>query len=342
MHGGDIYNNDVELDFSVNINPLGVPKAVEDAMVGAVGNIQYYPDIRCWELRKKIGEGFNISGNNVICGNGASELIFGICNGIKPKKALLVAPGFSGYIKALNQIEAQIEYYYLREENDFNVQRDILDKIQEVRPDITFITSPHNPTGQLITNVRDIAECSKVNGGILVIDECFIELSLSGGKDTFVNSLEEFDNVIILRAFTKSFAVPGVRLGYVMCSNYDVINKINKALPEWNVSVIAKEAGMAALDLKGYLDKSREVIKTEGTYLKKSLEALGIKVYPFDANFMLIKYDKKDLYGEMLERKILIRDCSDYVGLRKGFYRIAVRNREENERLLKAIQDLER
>lgn len=336
MHGGDIYRNEIEVDFSVNINPCGVPIKVQSAMFNALKDVTKYSDIECLALRKKIAEKFNCSYENVLCGNGASELILAICRAFKPKKIMMSAPGFSGYRKQALAIAAELCSYKLKKEENFEFNiNNFLEALDKNKPDMVFITNPNNPNGGVISNedIVTVKKACKKEKAVLVIDECFKELVTPGNEDR----QESYEDAIYLRAFTKSFAIPGIRLGYVICKEPEYIIKIQNQLSEWNVSVIANAAGLSALEEDDFLEASRKLILEERDYLKKELEKLAIKVYPSKANFLLIETDR-DLKEELLKKKILIRDCSDYEGLQKNFYRIAVKTREENNILINAIK----
>ncbi len=350
MHGGDIYRNKVELDYSVNINPLGIPEGVRKACKDALLELEHYPDIKCEKVKQEIARHFQVSEDKVLCGNGASELIMAMCHGIHPKKALLLAPGFYGYIDALEAVGAKISYYQLEEAADFFVTEDILQAVKEVKPDMMFITNPNNPTGRTLTKERlcKVLKACKETGTILVVDECFFELTGLDRAESVINEIENYNNLIVLRAFTKSFAIPGVRLGYALCGDAALYELVAKNLPEWNLSVIAQRAAIAAMKETEFLEKSRELIKSQREYLQKELEQIGMKVYPSDTNYILFfdgkykehKTEDKELYQELLKKEILIRDCSDYYGLGDGFYRIAVKRPKENKTLIGQIKEI--
>ena len=171
MHGGDIYRKKINMDYSVNINPYGIPKSVMEAMQEALNNVQRYPDIRCEELINMLTEKFSCENGQIVCGNGASELIMAVCHAIRPKRAVLYAPGFSGYRYALKTVDCGIINCY-----DY---RQMEETIAGEKPDIVFITNPNNPTGQLISHdtVKKIKKACAAAGSTLLIDECFIELT---------------------------------------------------------------------------------------------------------------------------------------------------------------------
>ena len=180
MHGGDVYRNKVHTDFSVNVNPLGIPEQVREALTDAVARVQTYPDERCEELREKLAKRYGIKAENVLCGNGASELINAICSWKRPKKALLLAPGFSGYARALRAQGCRITHLYLRKDEEFALSGGMADKLRDAIKsgayDLFFLANPANPTGKLtdLETMRMLAGICREAGTFLVVDECFI------------------------------------------------------------------------------------------------------------------------------------------------------------------------
>lgn len=341
MHGGDTYRNLVELDFSVNISPLGVPEGVREALEDALLHVEEYPDLHCEKLVKGLSLRHGLKEDYIICGNGASEVIMAICHAVMPERAVLTAPGFGGYEHALNAAGAEVFYYYLKEETGFGMGEDLFPLLEKIRPSIFFIANPNNPSGKAASPgwMERIAKICARTGTILVIDECFSEM-VSENKDvSFEKRLFRYPNVVILKAFTKSFSIPGIRLGYCLCSDLEVAKRIRGQLPEWNVSVPAQMAGAAALKVEESFTHMREVVERERKYLIKELSELVKKVFPSDANYLLF-FDDRNWYELLLREKILIRDCSDYIGLGKGYYRIAVKHHKHNERLMGKMREM--
>ncbi len=328
-HGGDIYRNRVELDFSVNVNPFGMPERVREALVRAADGCVCYPDARAEALTHAVCERLGVPGEELVWGNGASELFVAAVRALAPGKAALVAvPCFSGYARAVRMCGCPVVYYTMRESDRFALTEEI---------GLVFLANPNNPTGNVVerTLLLRIAKACREKGIPLVLDECFIAFTGDAG-DSFLPRLEEFPNVILVRAFTKLFAVPGVRLGYLLCSDRELARRIREQLPEWNLSVPAQAAGLAACRETAYVEKSVAFVCEEREWLAARLAAQGIQVFPSRANFLFLRSERK-LSEELLERGILIRDCSDLPGLGEGWWRVAVRRRGENERLLRAL-----
>lgn len=340
MHGGDIYRNNVKMDFSVNINPLGIPESIKAALTEAVADCSCYPDIRQEELKQAIHMMAGADKNHILCGNGASELLMTIVHGLKPKKIVIPVPSFFGYEKAAKASGAEILYYEMKAEEAFCLTDRVTDFLS-VDTDILFLANPNNPVGNCLPPelIEKILRCCMAKNIVVVLDESFIEFTQKWEQYSFLRRINEFPNLIVVGGFTKIFAIPGVRLGYLVCGNADLRGAIEEQLPEWNLSVFAQKAGIAAAKETEYRKKSAEAVKTEREYLAEELQKLGVLVYPAEANYLML-YTEYPLAEELLKRRILIRDCSNYRGLSKGYYRIAIKQREENEELLGKIGEI--
>lgn len=346
VHGGDIYNHKIKYDFSVNINPLDIGKHIRSKITRAALEYKIYPEADNVRLRETIGKSEGLSVEQVLCGNGASELLAAVMHAFRPRKILIPQPAFAGYRWAAQMVNAQLVDYRLRAENGFSLTEAVLEMLTE-ELDMLVLTNPSNPVGRLIPPqllLQIVQHCQKKKIKLL-LDECFIEFT---DQESACPLLSSFDNLIILRAFTKIYGIPGVRLGYLLASE-DHCRKIARQLPEWNLSVLAQETGLAILDPASrewdrmvYIDNTKILIKQEKEILNEKLTIMSdgdITVYPSDANFFLV-HCNLPLYEMLLEREILIRDCSNYPGLGQGYYRIAVREHEENNILLQEVSDL--
>ena len=348
MHGGNIYGNEIKYDFSVNLNPLGPPKSVQDALVAALNHVEEYPDPEYRELRRGLANYWQLAEEQLVLGNGASELIPGIIRTLAPKTCMVTAPCYSGYETALNAAapSCRIRRIPLRAEDDFILPENICQEIARVKPNLLILTNPNNPNGKRISanRLREIADACRTAGTMLLVDECFLALS-GGDEDSLIHCIRsESLPAVVLRAFTKTFAIPGVRLGYAVCSA-PMAERIQRELPEWNLSVFAQYAGRAALETvaggtSGYLAASVEMIAREREFLSEELEKLGFRVFPSDANYILFQSRDWELHQKLLDKGILIRDCRDYHGLTAGFYRTAVRTHRENTVLLRCLRNI--
>ena len=334
-HGGDIYRNQVLLDFSVNVNPLGMPKEVKMALQNAVELCGNYPDIMAEKLKHAVSSLLSIPEEYLLFGNGSSELFMAIVHGIRPKKTVIPVPSFYGYEYVSRAACGEVVFYTTKEENNYCVTEDIYEILTD-GTELLFLTNPNNPTGNLMNKkmLINILRYCQDKGIYVVLDECFIDFC--GREYSLLSDITQFNNLILVRAFTKIFSIPGVRLGFLICSNLTLLQRISEQLPEWNLSCFAQEAGCACAILTEFLERTAEYVKTERQFLEHGLKKMGFHIFPSMANFILI-YSDQPLELELQKRGILIRDCSNFRGLRQGFYRIAVKSREENEILLKVI-----
>ena len=358
VHGGDRLGASVKsgkrpeelLDFSANINPLGMPRQVREAVLAGISEAQHYPDPFCRKLCKAIAEAEGRDPEEILCGNGGADLIYRLVYALKPGKALVTAPAFAEYEEALVQAGAEIRRWSLGE--DLAVREDILSAVTEDL-DLIFLCNPNNPTGLAadIDQVERLARTCRKKKGFLILDECFCEFLEKPSEYSFMERIQDYPEAVILRAFTKSYAMAGLRLGYGVCGDRDVAERLRLTGQPWSVSIPAQEAGRAALLETEYLEQSRSLIAGERRRVSRRLADMGFLVFPSQVNYVLFKdveeYKHGNIGKRLQERGFLIRDCSSFKGLEAGkedpvfcFYRIAIRRQEENNRLLDAIQGI--
>lgn len=336
-HGGNVYEYRNCIDFSANCNPLGTPESVKRAIIESLEHISDYPQVGYAPLRQAIGTYEAVSAEHIICGNGAAELIFSLCLAIRPKKALVLAPTFAEYEQALTSVGCAVEHYILKEELMFRIQEDFLERLTS-ELDMVFVCNPNNPTGILTERsflLRVLERCRE-NGILLVVDECFQDFIKEPEAYTLKEQIAENDNLFLLKAFTKRYAMAGVRLGYGICSNQEILERMTCVTQPWNVSTMAQAAGITALKETEYVEKGRQLILREAGYLRREMEGLGLTVYPSEANYLFFK-GPEYLFEACVEHGILIRDCSNYPGLCEGYYRTAVKKHEDNVRLIEVF-----
>lgn len=352
LHGGDIYGTGEKLgiachevvDFSANISPLGLPEAVRAAVISELDNALHYPDVYCRKLRRAIAKrmsadnGTEIVPEMILCGSGAADIIYRLVFAMRPKRALIVHPAFVEYEAALSCVGTEIVSYRLNR-NDFLIGEDILPMITE-DIDMIFVCNPNNPTGTLTKKelLLTIAKRAKEAGACLVVDECFLDFVDSGSDYTMAGEALNFKNMVLLHSFTKMFAMPGLRLGYAICADKDLLSKLAQYGQSWAVSTVAESAGIAALTQPDYERRVRAYVAGERQWLYEKLEALGIAYTKSYANYILIHVPgEKKLYEKLLTYGIMIRKCENYVNLDKDYYRIAVNSREKNRHLISAL-----
>ena len=351
LHGGDVYGEEIELDFSVNLNPYGTSPAVLDAIRKAAEKVCHYPDPHCRDLVKKISDREQVPASFVLCGNGAAELIRSYCQAVREivseeKKrqdklhdicrAVVTAPSFIEYELGLFHEGIECTRYYLKKEKAFELDEEYLTFLRNGRPDAVFLCSPNNPDGQLIPEERmeQILYLSEEMGFRLFVDECFLELSDSGVSAK--GYLQEHPHLFLLKAFTKNYGMAGVRLGYCLCAEEKLLSRMSGTVQPWNVSLIAQEAGIAALSDEDFLKAAKELIPRERKKLSRELTEAGLRVFPSQANYLLFQ-GPGGLDRELKAQKILIRNCDNFPGLGPGWYRICVKLPEDNRKLTEAI-----
>ena len=346
LHGGNIYRFEREgkevLDFSSNINPLGVPQKFTDIAKENFDKLTNYPDPYYIELREMIGKHNSVTKENIIVGNGATEILFLYMRAVKPKKVLVLAPCFAEYERALKSVGAQIEYFELKEKNNFYPDIQTLKKkLEGQHYDLFLFCNPNNPTGQLIKfdDVKDLAAICKKQDMKIFIDEAFIEF-VENWKEKTAALLKNKD-VFIMRAFTKFFAIPGLRLGYGISFDEELMNKLQAEKEPWSVNTFANLAGLVMLDDKDYIKKSEKWMAEEKNFLYQELSKnKNLKVYKSECNFLLIKLlttTSQEIQTKLLKKNILVRDASNFQFLDESYIRVAVKDREKNLKLIESL-----
>ena len=343
-HGGDVltararFGGDV-LDCSANLNPLGMPPAVQAAAAAAAADSARYPDPLCRALRAKLAPHEGIPAESILCGNGAADLIFRLVWAVKPHKALVTAPTFAEYASALDTVGCEVKRFFLDEANDFAPTDALVDAVDE-SIDMVFLCQPNNPTGQLASPelvkklLRRCGECRT----ILAVDECFLDF-LPDADVWTAKPLLESGNLVILKAFTKLYGMAGVRLGYCLCSDETLLEKMQTAGQPWAVSSLAQAAGVAALKETAYVDEVRALIARQRPVLTAGLRALGLRVIDGKANYLLFRAPA-DLNERLRPLGTQVRSCENYPGLGPEWYRTAVRTAPENARLLELMKEV--
>lgn len=344
-HGGDWAGFEREfgaspLDFSANVSPLGLPEGVRRAAVQALETADRYPDPLCRALCEAIGAHEQLPPEYCLCGNGAADLIFRAVQAIIPKRAVLTAPTFSEYGAALKRVGCDIVHWKLREEDEFRVTEGILDEITP-EIDVLFLCEPNNPTGittdtALLERICD--RCQQTNTW-LILDECFLDFVDEPERHTQKHRLADMPRLLILRTFTKLYAMAGLRLGYCLSANEALLEAMRAAGAPWAVSGIAQAAGLAALEEKEYVERVCALTSSERQHMKERLSDLGLTVIPGEANYLLF-HGPEGLVDALRQRGVLLRGCGNFAGLNKYWYRTAIRTAEENDQLIAVLREV--
>jgi len=339
-HGGNVYKfskennipiNDI-LDFSANINPLGLPDGVRQAF-SDLDSIQNYPDPDYVELVNSIAEFEGISNEHIIVGNGGIECIFLVAEHLKLNKTLIPVPTFVEYERAYKRY-GDIQLMTVDAPFELDIDKVLLD-LKEC--DGVVICNPNNPTGYL-TPRKDLLRLLETEK-MIVVDEAFIDFTNDEENASMVSYINEYSNLVITKSLTKFFAIPGLRIGYLMTSNMKLLNSIRVSRMPWSINSVAAKAGSLVLKDKGFIDSTKEWIKEERPFMIAEMENLGIEVFNTEGNYIFFK-SIDDLDKKLSKYGIMIRSCSNYDGLESGYFRVAIKNREKNKILMNALKEI--
>ncbi len=345
-HGGDIFalpekERDQILDFSININPLGMSPRGKEAM------LQYfdrettrYPDTECRDLKKAIAARYGIAPACITCGNGATELMYAFIRGVRPSEVYVPAPAFSEYRLAAEAQGIPVKSFPLDRTHHFRVNdTTFLSSMKEGA--VLFLGNPNNPDGELLesTTFFRFAKAAEEKKGWLVIDESFIDFAGAGSCRGFIAS---HPRVIVMMSLTKFYAVPGLRIGAAFSSE-DAAALLQKELYPWNVNGPVQLYMKEALQDEEYAEKTRDIVEEERRRMAFLLSGHpALKVYPSTVNFLLLQLKNGESAANLQEKlrpyHIKIRECANYEGLDDSFFRVAVKRREDNDRLMDALR----
>lgn len=370
IHGGNIFKFAHEqriephevIDFSANINPLGPSQRGLSALETQLRYISHYPDSTNDDVLNAIADTYGVSKDQIVVGNGAAELLYAICRLPGYTGAFVPAPGFSEYKEALEAsgIPVRDIYYRPREDDNgkpyFEVPYLALEtfaaelKGQDGRI-IVFLGNPNNPDGTLLdkNHIRTVASMLKDANSLLVIDESFIDFvgndTLQDNEYSMRSLVNEFDNIIVVHSFTKFYAVPGLRIGAAF-SNSQIIDQLNTFIPTWSVNTLAQAYTESTLNDVEYVNRTKQVLREEQHYMYNALDAItGITVYPPSANFILFHIEQEgvtaDSINEALKKhKMIVRNCNSYMGLNSQWVRVAIKDHDNNVRLVETLTDI--
>ena len=343
-HGGNIYRLAEELkmqertiiDFSASINPLGVSKKIKTELRKQLKYLHNYPDPDARRLRKRLAQHHGIDPEMILCGNGSTELIYLASRALKPKSVLIPAPTFSEYERACRtSYELRVTSYELKRENNFNINPD--EFIKSVKGcDMAFLCNPDNPTGLLLKkdSVMQIAKAARDLKCILVVDEAFIDFC---PEDSIIKEVENNPYLIVLRSMTKFYALSGLRLGYGVFPQH-LIGRLKEYKEPWTVNNLAQRAGVVALKDKVYRNETFRIIRYEKQFMENGFKKLGIDYIPSSVNYYLIRLDNaEEVITSLRNKGILVRECSNFIGLDESYIRVAVKSHKDNARLLKEL-----
>lgn len=341
-HGGNIHQMERRyqrkfLDFSANINPLGIPARIKSLLKRQLKDLVHYPDSEASCLVTALARYWNVKEENVLVGNGSTELVYLILNAFRPAEVTLPVPSFSEYERAARISGSRISFIRMLKNKGFDLD---FDRVKNC--DMLFVCNPNNPTGNLVLAGR--TGSGNIQARRIIIDEAFMDFVPAEKKYTFIPQAVCSKKIIVLRTLTKFFALPGLRVGYLI-AHRDIIQFLKKYQLPWSVNLLAQLAGEQCLSEDLFIQRSKLFIAAERIFLSQGLGRItGLKPYPSIANFLLVKIEGQHLTSarlkeRLLKKGILIRNCANFRGLDERFIRVAVRTREENLRLVRALEE---
>lgn len=349
VHGADI-NSAAELygleadkiiDFSSNINPF-IVESMDKIVAAGVENLQKYPDIKYRRLRKNIADYLRVEDSYIIPGNGATEIIYLLMRNLSGRLAI-INPTFSEYRKGAEIAGLSVVDFVMDWKKDFKLD---LDEIYRRKDefDSIFICNPNNPDGS-VREIKKLLEFAEKEGKLLIVDETFIEFADSEKDRSLVNMVEKSKNLFIIRAVTKFFGIPGIRLGYGISSNRELLQKMYDEKEPWTINSFADSASDFIFKDDEYIRKSKEYFSKERICMINEINKIdGIKAFNSDANFILVRFENRnvlDVKENLLKRAgLLIRDASNFIGLDSSFARVAIKNHEQNTVLVDALRSV--
>ncbi|MFN3531367.1 MAG: threonine-phosphate decarboxylase CobD [Candidatus Brocadia sp.] len=348
-HGGDIkyrinHGNNGILDFSASINPLGYPENVQKIIWENFDDILHYPDIDCSSLRKYIGQKVGRPEDEIIVGNGSTELFYLIPRTLKPAKGIVFQPTFSEFTEALKCSHTEVFCHVLKEADGFCFEYD-KDHFQDNKTEMAFLCNPNNPTGQLIEKAIILNMVRQHPNVTFVIDEAFMDFVDTPERYSVINEAGTMRNLIVVRSLTKFYGFPGLRVGYLV-AHADLVKKMMEYKEPWSVNTFAQCAAMVAMEDEAFISRSREFMANERLFLFNELSNIrGLLPYKPTANYIFIKINGDGMTSPLLRERLLehgiaIRDCSNFIGLNNKFFRVAIRTRGENTMFIAALKNI--
>lgn len=335
-HGGQIYDELGKagdwLDFSANINPLGLSEKILQTLTENLRGVVNYPDPNAAELKRAISRRYDVSEKNLVLLNGAAEFFYLYLNAMRPERVIIPVPSFSEYERAARAARCDVKFFIMNAAENFSLN------VEKLRAEINsfdcvIIGRPNNPTGNLIS-IEKILELAQVAN--VIVDESFIDF-------LDVESLRNFvsEKISVVQSLTKIFAIPGLRLGFAVVEK-NLARRLNLSKDVWNVNFLAQKAGVAALADENFLQQTRAWLEVERKFFIERLKNLrGVKVFPPTANFVLFRHEQAEkVLSELRREKILLRSCANFKGLDNTYLRSAIRSRKENLRLFNALEKI--
>jgi len=356
FHGSDLekieeiyhINKEDIISFSANINPLGIPGDLKKYLSQHLDAISSYPDREYKNLRSCIAQYCGTNPQNVIVGNGSTELISLMIENVHPKRAMILGPSYSEYEREISLCGGHTLYYPLKEEQDFLLDVQDLCVHLTSRLDMLVICNPNNPTSTSITypQMRRILDACLQHGIFAMVDETYVEFTDPASDVSSIKLTNYYTNLVVLRGTSKFFAAPGLRLGYAVTGNQDMIRKVSTRQNPWTISSLAEIAGCLMFRDKDYQKQTLDLITEERDRVYRELCSWkSVKAFKPSANFILVKIlredvDADELFDHCIRKNMMIRNCSTFPFLNNKFFRFCFMKKEDNDRLLAALREV--
>lgn len=350
VHGGRVFEAATTLgrpwqeiiDFSANINPLGQPAGLKEALFKDFERSLHYPEVRAESLSLQLSEMIGLSPDHFMAGAGSTPHLHLLPRALNLRRPVVIGPAFAEYEGALARSGLETNYVLAREEEDWLLTRDTLEQAFAADPDAIFLANPANPTGRLVPGeiLEELADKCSRRQIWLVLDEAFIDFTEN--SLSLLPQVASNTRLIVLRSLTKIFALPGLRLAF-LAAHPRLMARLTPLVEPWPLSCQAITAGHFCLSCQGFKEESLATVKDYRARQFQALEALNLgRIFPSDNNFMLLKLreelNAQALIDHLYKEGVLVRDASNFVGLRPGFIRLAVRPPAEVDALVKGLE----
>ena len=349
-HGANIFeiakNEGIEIkdirDFSSNINPLGPSKKALDELKNNLNLLSSYPDVDYVDLKKSISTYADCKSENIVLGLGSTEILKDAINFFAPKISMILSPCYSEYERELKKISSKIIEYDLEEKNNFKINLDeIIKIINEKKVEFLIFANPNNPTGTILKS-QEIEKILNETETKILVDETYIEFT---NRDVYSStSLTKFyKNLIVVRGTSKFFALPGIRLGYALSSNEELLKYFKEKEILWQINSVAEICGKVMFSDEKYIDEVYEFIKSRRDYFYKEISKIkNLKTFESYGNFILVKIlkgiDAGKLRQKLMEKGLVIRNCENFKNLDNSYFRFCILDDDANEKLLKNLK----
>ncbi len=349
-HGGKVFAAARDLglelseiiDFSANINPFVSEDKLKQWSAEIWPKIRHYPDPDYYQTRSLLAQYHGVGYEQVLLGNGAASLIDLLVRAIAPRTALVTAPCFAEYRRALSRNQSAYQELAVDDNLELNLEQ-FFQQAKQV--ELAFLTNPNNPTGKLLDKAElldNLIKAGERTKTLFVIDEAFIDFSDKGEDNSLISDIAQLANTIVLRSLTKFYGIPALRLGYVISSNDGVLQALKDLQVIWDINLMATEIAEKALLDTDFYHSSRQGVRQLKAEFQSELKQLGYQTIISQANYFLLKTNQKNIYSKLYQNGIIIRDCQNFSGLNEAYYRLAVRTKGENQSLINALQEIKK